>query len=119
LCAQARQATATSAVALPMWEQWLPKMRAGAKEALGPHPLLGAGVLPHDECTQYALIECVWLFDKAQTPWLVGTHPTPSLYPVSGVDRHIKESLMKDLYTALIAPVIEEATPENGSFVPL
>lgn len=93
-------------------------MRAALKELLGAHPLLSAP-LPADECAQYALLECVWLFDRSGAPWLVGTHAAPSFFPASNVDRHTKHELMRDLYSILIAPVVEEAKPELGGFVPL
>lgn len=101
-----------------MWDSWLPKMRAVLKEALAKHPIL-TGPPPADECAQYALLECVWLFDRRGQPWLIGMHAAPNFFPISNVDRHSKNELMKDLYSLLVAPVVEEATPELGSFVPL
>jgi len=115
----ARAGTVSSAVALPAWESWLPKMRASLKDALASYPLFMDTALPGDECTQYAVIECVWLFDKRGSPWLLGLQSVPDFYPTSGVDRYIKESLAKDIYTALIAPIVEDATPDMGQFVEL
>jgi hypothetical protein len=106
-------------VALPLWESWLARMRAAAKEALEGHPTLNSAQVPGDECAQYALLECVWLFDRRGQPWLIATHGAPNLFPASNVDRYVKESVMKDLYALMIAPIIEEAAPDAGSFVPL
>ena len=93
-------------------------MRAVLKDLVDAHPLL-TSPLPADECVQYALIECVWLFDRRGQPWLISMAPAPNFFPVSNVDRHAKNELMKDVYSILIAPVVEDATPEPGSFVPL
>jgi hypothetical protein len=95
-------------------------MREVAKEALAHLALaLDTAPQPADECAQYALLECVWVLDTRQTPWLLAVHSSPSYLPASNVDRHVKESLMKDLYGILIAPVVEEAAVELGSFVQL
>lgn len=50
-------------------------------------------------------------------PWLVSVNPTPSWDPVAKVDAHVKENIMHDLYTSLVAPIVEETNPAMGSFV--
>jgi len=114
-----RPSLAASAEALPMWDAWLPKLRAAAREALASHPALEGTRSPGDECTLYALLECVWLLDASGEPWLVDLRAAPNLFPFSNVDRHVKETLVKDVYGILIAPTVEEAAAEAGSFVAL